>query len=77
MKKLLPARRRRPVPTAVFLPILFTSMGSCSANKMHQDEDRMEDQQARAEVVSVRVEGGAGAYSFSIGIQSPDTGCAQ
>jgi hypothetical protein len=31
----------------------------------------------RAEVISVEVSGQAGSYQFSVGIKSPDTGCAQ
>ena len=30
-----------------------------------------------AEVTSVSVSGGAGAYTFSVGVKSPDTGCEQ
>jgi len=30
-----------------------------------------------ANVISVEVRGGAGAYQFSVGIESPDTGCDQ
>lgn len=32
---------------------------------------------ATADIVSVAVSGGTGAYSFAVGIRSPDTGCQQ
>jgi len=36
-----------------------------------------EENRALADVISVQVTGNAGAYQFSVGISSPDTGCDQ
>jgi hypothetical protein len=42
-----------------------------------QDKREQAMTAASADVVSVEVSGQAGAYQFSVGIKSPDTGCVQ
>ena len=65
----------------IFLLIAFLSTTGCNNN--HREDESLEpetetpDTGREAEVLSVSVSGDAGAYTFSVEVKSPDTGCDQ
>ncbi len=60
--------------SVIFIGSIFYG---CSANKAQAVDERIENEIIAADIVSVTAQGGAGAYTFSVGIKSPDTGCGQ
>ena len=54
--------------------VLMAALAACSRSSPAGLSTPAE---GRAEIVSVTAAGNAGAYTFSVGISSPDTGCAQ
>jgi len=51
--------------------------GSCSTSPSKSANDSGSEDKPVANVNSVQVTGTANAYTFSVGIQSPDSGCGQ
>lgn len=51
---------------------------SCSSDERSQQDTTVTDTiNLEASIVSVSAAGDAGSYTFSVGIESPDTGCSQ
>jgi len=67
-------------PARVLWPliVLLTSiLHACGAPASRLSQDATDPVQHFADVVSVTVTGAVGAYSFSVGVASPDTGCEE
>ncbi len=64
-------------PILLSLLILFICCGSSDDGTPTDETQALEITDEKAVVVSVSVSGGENAYTFSVGIQSPDQGCDQ
>jgi len=62
----------------IFL-FVFTSIcfAACSTSTSKSSDDNGSSDTLVANIISVQVAGSPNAYTFSVGIQSPDTGCGQ
>lgn len=62
----------------IFLFIITTIyFAACSTSSTKSSNNNGSSAKAVADVISVQVTGATNAYTFSVGIQSPDSGCGQ
>lgn len=57
--------------------LLFLTSCSSDDNRTQEEMQADDNSTLKASIVSVSSSGEAGNYTFSVGISSPDTGCAQ
>ena len=66
---------RLPGITLFILTVIY--FAACSTSSTKPDNDNGSGDTTVADIISVQVTGTSNAYTFSVGIQSPDTGCGQ